>query len=125
MNSDRYNDKLQNQLWPEIQRKHQCLLSSGMCLQHDNDQPHTAHHSVKKIQDLKLETSLHPPCSPCLSNSNFHLFWPLNGALCGCHFRSEEEIKETVHDWLAQQPNFFSLVEDWRCVGTGGDDTED
>jgi len=36
--------------------------------------------------------------------SDFHLFWPLKDALCGRHFRSDEDVQEAVYDWLAQQP---------------------
>jgi transposase len=51
----------------------------------------------------------HPPYSPDLAPSDFHLFWPLKDALRGRHFRSDEEVKEAVHDWLEQQPkDFFS-----------------
>jgi hypothetical protein len=74
------------------------LLSFGMCLQHDNAQPHTAHHTMTHTQDLKMEVLPHLPYSPDLAFSNFHLFWPLKDALCGCNFRSDEEVKEAVHE---------------------------
>jgi hypothetical protein len=86
---------------------------------------------VKQIQDLKLEVLPHLPYSPDLAPSDFHLFWSLKDALRGCHFRSDEEIKEVVHDWLAQQPKDFffrgiyALVERRRCVERGGDYNED
>jgi hypothetical protein len=59
---------------------------------------------MKQIQDLKLEVLSHPPYSPDLAPSDFHLFWPLKDALRGRHFKSNEEEKEVVHDWLVQQP---------------------
>jgi hypothetical protein len=79
---------------------------------------------MRQIQDLKLEVLPHPPD---LAPSDFHLFWPLKDALRGRHFRSDEKVKEAVHDWLAQQPKDFfrgiyALVEHWRrCVERGGD----
>jgi hypothetical protein len=78
---------------------------------------------MKQIQDLKLEVLPHPPYSPDLAPSDFHLFWPLKDALRGCHFRSDEEIKEAVHDWLAQQPKDFSRGI-YASVERGGDYTE-
>jgi hypothetical protein len=87
---------------------------------------------MKQIQDLKLEVLPHPPYSPDLAPSDFHLFWPLKDALHAHHFKSDEEVKEAVHDWLPQQPkDFFSrgiyaLVERWRRhVERGGDYTEE
>jgi hypothetical protein len=47
INSERYSDMLQNHLKPAIWRKCHDLLSSGMCLQHDNAQLHTARHTMK------------------------------------------------------------------------------
>jgi hypothetical protein len=86
---------------------------------------------VKQIKDLKLEVLTHPPYSPDLAPSDFHHFWPLKYSLRGCHFRSDEEVKEAMHDWLAQQPEdffqrFYALVECWRrCVERCGDYNED
>lgn len=121
LSSERYSDILQNQLEPPIWRKCHGLLSSGVCLQHDNAQPHTAHYTVRQIQDIKLEVLLHPPYSPDLAPSNFDLFWPLKDTLHGRYFGPDEEVKETP-DWLAQQPQDFfrriyALLEYWRqCV---------
>jgi hypothetical protein len=84
------------------------------------------------MQDLKLKMLPHPPYSPDLTSSDFHLFWPLKDALRGRHFGSDEEVKEAVHDWLMQQPkDFFSrgiyaFEGRWRrCVERGGDYIED
>jgi hypothetical protein len=79
-----------------------------------------------------LKVLPHPPYSPDFAFSNFHLFWPLKDALRGHHFTKDEEVKEVVHEWLAQQPKdlvcqgIYALVEHWRrCVEHGGDYTED
>jgi hypothetical protein len=93
----------QNQLKPEIRTKLRGLLSSGVCLQHDNARAHTARRTANQIQDLKLEVLPHPPYSKDLAPRDFHLFWSLTDALRRRHLRSDEEVKEAVHDWLAQQ----------------------
>jgi hypothetical protein len=46
-NSERYSDMLQNQLKSAVRRKHCGLLSSGVCLQHDNARLRTAHHTME------------------------------------------------------------------------------
>jgi hypothetical protein len=66
MNSDRYRDMLQNQLMPAIRTKRCSLLSSSVCLQHDNARPHTARHTMKQIQDLNWR---------CYPIHNIHQIW--------------------------------------------------
>jgi hypothetical protein len=86
---------------------------------------------MKQIQDLRFVVLPHSPYAPDIAPSDFHLLWPLIDALRGRRFRSDEEVKEAVHDWLAQLPkDFFSrgiyaLVERRRRVEHGRDYTED
>ena len=102
-----------------------CCLPA--CARGVTTRPRTARHTVKQIQDLKLELLPHPLYSPDFAPTDFHLVWPLKDAQRGRHLRLHEEVKEAVHDWLAQQPKDFSsrgiyvLVECWRCAGRGGD----
>jgi hypothetical protein len=107
---------LQNQLKPAIWRKCPDLLSSGVCLQHDNARPHTACYTIKQIHDLKFEVLPHEPYSVDLAPSSFHLFWPVRDAVCGRHFRLDDEVKEAVHDWLAQQPRLLLLLLRILCL---------
>jgi histone-lysine N-methyltransferase SETMAR len=61
------------------------------------------------VQQLGFELLQHPPYSPDLAPSDYHIFGPLKEALRGCRFTSNEEVKEAVHIWLREQPkNFFS-----------------
>ena len=86
---------------------------------------------MKYIQDLKLELLPHLPYSPDFAPSDFHLVWLLTDALHEHLFRSCKELKNAVHNWLAQQPkDFFSwgidvLLECWRrFLKHGGNYTE-
>lgn len=45
----------------------------------------------------------HPPCSPDLAPSDCHLFGPLQQALRGCRFITDQQLKATVHLWLVRQ----------------------
>jgi len=63
---------IRHQLKPAIRRERRALLSSGVCLRHDNARHKTARHTVKQVQNLKLELS-HPPYSPDLAPTDFHL----------------------------------------------------
>jgi len=75
--STTYADLLKNHLRPAIKSKWRGLLSTGVLLQHDNARPHTARSNVAKIQDLSFDCLPHPPYSPDLAPSNFHVFGPL------------------------------------------------
>ena len=110
----------------------QCEQSSVICsllacLQHDNAWPHTTCHTMIQIRNSKLEVLPDLPQSPHFIPSNFHIFWLLKDTLCWSHFRSDEGVKEAVHEWLAYQPEDFfcwgmyALVEQrWRCAELGG-----
>jgi hypothetical protein len=56
---------------------------------------------------LNFEVLEHPPDSPDLAPSDYHLFGPLKDALRGRHFASDEDVKEVVHAWLVAQPHNF------------------
>ncbi|PNF26595.1 hypothetical protein B7P43_G11351 [Cryptotermes secundus] len=43
-------------------------------LQHDNAWPHTAHATVATIQDLHFECLPHPPYTPDLAPSDYHIW---------------------------------------------------
>ena len=109
MTSATYADLLKNHLRLAIKSKRRGLLSAGVFLQHDNARPHTARSTVATIQDLSFECLPHPPYSPDLASSDFHVFGPLKGAMGGKYFRSEEEVQQAVHDWLHSQPKDFFI----------------
>ena len=70
---------------------------------HDNARPYTAAHTVEMLRKLKFEVMAHPPYSPDLAPSDYHLFDPLKVALRGRRFTSDQEVMEAVHVWLAAQ----------------------
>jgi len=107
--STSYPDLLKNHLQPAIKSKQRELLSSGVLLQHDNARPHTAHTTVATITDLHFECPPQPPYSPDLAPSDFYMFGPLKEAMGGKKFRSDEEVRHAVHEWLrGLKKEFFS-----------------
>jgi hypothetical protein len=79
------------------------------------------------LRHLNFEVLKHPPYSSDLAPSDYHLFGPLKDALRGCHFASDQQVKEVVHAWLVtQSKTFFSegtqkLVSGWtKCVAKEG-----
>jgi histone-lysine N-methyltransferase SETMAR len=89
-----YSDTLRNHLQPAIRSKRRGRLTTVVILQHDNARPHTACATVATITDLHSDTLPHPPYSPDLAPSDYHMFGPLKEAMGGKKFRSDEEVHE-------------------------------
>jgi hypothetical protein len=54
----------------------------------------------------------HPPYSPDIAPSDFHVFGPMKEALTGRRFSSAEEVSGEVQNWLkTQQKKKFLLME--------------
>jgi histone-lysine N-methyltransferase SETMAR len=80
---------------------------------------------------MRFEFLPHPPYSPDLAPSDYHIFGPLKDVLSGNILRSDEELQEAVHQWLRKWPKeFFStgiqaLVKRLRtCIEHNGDCVE-
>jgi len=119
--SAKYADLLKNHLRPVIKSKRRGLLSTGILLQHDNARPHTVRSTVATIQDLPYECLSHPPYSPEIDSSDFHVFGLLKEAMGGKSFRSDKEVQLAVHEWLYSQPKGFFFLEvsvHFRSAGT-------
>ena len=99
-----YADLLKNHLRPAIKSKRREHLSTGVLLQDDRARPHTARSTVATIQDLSFTCLPHLPYSPDLVPSDFHVLGLLKQAMGGKSFRSDEEVQQTVHEWLRSQP---------------------
>ena len=99
-----YADLIKNHLRPAINSKRRGLLSTGGLLQNDNARPHAARSTVATIQHLSFECLPHPPYSPHLAPSDFHVFGALKEAMGGKSFRSDEEVQQAVHEWLHSRP---------------------
>ena len=131
VNTANYCAMLRNELKPAICKKRRGMLSKKVLLHHDNACPHTAVVTVETVQQLGFELLQHPPYSPDLAPSDYHIVGPLKEVLHRRRFTSDEEVKEVVHTWLREQPkSFFSagiqkLVERYnKCILLQGDYVE-
>ena len=92
-------------------------------MHHDNARSHTAAQTVLTINNLGWELLPHPPYSPDLVRSDFHLFGPLEEFTRGMKFESDDEVKSVVSDCLRHQSKdlyaegILKLVHRWeQCV---------
>ena len=105
-----------------LQRVRPSLPMSKVLLQHDNARPHTSLRTREVISSFGWTTVTHPPYSPDLAPSDFHLFGPLKVNLRGNHYGSDDDVKKAVKSWLKAQPASFyergihALVNRWKSV---------
>ena len=120
VNSATYADLLKNHLCSAIKSKRRGLLSTGVLLQHDNAQPHTARSTVAMIQDLSFECLPHLPHLPHLVPSDFHVFrrskrqWEVN--LSGLMKRCSRRCMSGCT--LSQKTFFLEVSKHFRSTET-------
>jgi histone-lysine N-methyltransferase SETMAR len=95
------------------------ILSRGAVMLHDNARPHTA-----------AATQDHPPYSPDLAPSDFHVFLHLKTYLGDRQFHNDE-VKEAVNTWFASQvaslyDTGIQKLEPYydKCLNNGGNYVE-
>ena len=134
INSDVYIDTLKK-LKARIRSVRPALEMCEDLLQHNNARPYTSlktHEVISFSQQFTFffdwTTISHPPYSPDLAPSDFHLFGPLKESLRGRYFSRDEEVKNAVRKWLKTQPVEFyneeicALVKRWeKAVRKAGD----
>jgi hypothetical protein len=86
-----------------------------------------ANKTNETLQNFRWEVLEHPPYSPDLAPSNFHLFGPLKHHLSAEHFPDDEAVEREVTAWFRQQPKEFyaagfqGLVKQWdKCLNVQG-----
>ncbi|GFV05067.1 histone-lysine N-methyltransferase SETMAR [Trichonephila clavipes] len=77
-----------------IQNKRRGMLTNGVRLLHDNARLHTALVTKALLKEFKWEVLGHPPYSPDLAPSDFHLFRNIKSHLGGKSFHDNDEIKD-------------------------------
>jgi hypothetical protein len=94
----------------------------GVILQHGIARSHTANMTKAAIQELDWEILPHPPYSPDLAPSDYHLFRALSNNLRGVSFNNDAELQIWFDDFFTAKPaDFFkrgmeNLPERWDPV---------
>jgi len=78
---------------------------------HDNAPAHRALATQKKLAYLRFHRLDHPPYSPDLAPSDYHLFPGLKNQLKGRHFSFDAEVIAAAETWLDRQPTDFFFLE--------------
>ena len=130
VNSDKYCSTLTN-LRRAIQNKRRGMLSRGILLLHDNARPHTSAQTQNHIATLGWKQLNHPPYSPDLAPSDYHLFLHLKRFLSGQQFESDNDLCEETTNWLTFQAGALyeegiqKLIPRYeKCLENGGNYVE-
>ena len=102
-----YYMSLLDELREALKQKRRGKLSRGVLFLQDNAPAHTAHETLRKIRDFGFELVDHPPYSPDLAPSDYHLFPQLKKHLKGTKFHSDSEVIAATEAWLEAQPSEF------------------
>jgi len=94
----------------------------GVILLHDNARPHTAKKTWEKISQLGWEVLPHPPYSPDISPTDYHLFLSMSNFLSGKKYSSVNDVKNDLSFFFGSKtPQFYergisSLISRWGNV---------
>jgi transposase len=107
------------------------LLTKGLgVLLHGSVRPHSAAATVNLLNSWGWEILPHPPYSPDLAPSDFHLFPKMKNQPRGQRFHSNEDVQNEVKKWLRAQDAFFygglekSIYRYDKCLNRLGDYVE-
>lgn len=100
----------------------------GILLLHDNARPHVAIKTRDKLKEVGWEILPHPPYSPDISPTDYHLFRSLSNFLANQHFTNDNDVRIELDRFFASKNSDFysrgmnSLVDRWqKVVDANGD----
>jgi len=97
-----------------LKEKRSAEVTKGVLFLHDNAPAHRALAIQKKLAYLGFQCLDHPPYSPYLARSDYHLFPGLKKQLKGRNFSSDAEVIAAAETWLDGQPSkifFLSVLQ--------------
>ena len=105
LNSEKYCQQLDN-LKTAVQKKRLAMLNrKDMILHYDNARPRAALGIRQKIAEVGWEIPSHPPYSPDIAPSDYHLFLSLENFLTGK--KNEEDAKQALVQFFASKDETF------------------
>lgn len=87
---------------PQYNERHDKVI-----LQHDNAGPHVANVVKTYIETLKWEVLPHPPYSPDIAPSDYHLFRSMTHGLENVQLSDYDEAKNWIDQWIAEKDDEF------------------
>jgi len=105
-----------------IDKSQELINRKGVVFHHDNARPHTSLMTREKLLKLGWDVLPHPPYSPDLAPSDYHLFRSLQNSLNGKTFASDNAIERHLIQFFENKDRTFfengimKLTEKWQKV---------
>lgn len=121
LNSKVYCQQLDSLNESIIQKRPELVSHKGVVFHHDV-RPHTSLITHQKLLELGWDVLPHPPHSPDLAPSDFHLFRSLQNSLHGITFNSDEAVNQHLVKFFTDKDGSFyergimKLTERWQKV---------
>ena len=102
---------------PEWINRHERVI-----LLHDNARPHVSKAVIDVLKELKWDILPHPPYSPDIAPSDYHLFQSMAHALLEQRFKNHGDVKKWLDEWISlKSPNFYydgihKLLTNWKTL---------
>ncbi|XP_046562536.1 histone-lysine N-methyltransferase SETMAR-like [Haliotis rubra] len=90
-----------------IKKKRQGKLRRGVLLHQDNAPVHTSRVSLAAVDECGFEILPHPPYSPDLAPTDYHLFPNVKKHHRGRRFEDDHELTTAVETWIQDQEKDF------------------
>lgn len=123
-----YYMALLDRLSDEIKKKRPHLAKKKILFHQDNAPSHKAKVTEEKFKQLGWELLPHPPYSPDLAPSDYHLFTELKKWLAGKKFYSNEEVEWETEAYFGTlssdhyKKGIDKLKDRWtKCIELDGD----
>ncbi|CAK9833045.1 Histone-lysine N-methyltransferase SETMAR [Anthophora retusa] len=117
-----YSQQLERLQAALVKKRPSLVNRKGVLFHHDNARPHTARITVEKIKNFNWELLPHPPYSPDLAPSDYHLFRSMQHFLSGKNFNNSEDVKSALNEYFNSKSQKFSengirkLTDRWEKV---------
>lgn len=127
INSAKYCQQLDRLKAAITEKRPELANRRGVVFQHDNARPHTSLETCKQLLSYSWDVLPHPPYSPDLAPSDYHLFRSIQNSLRDVHFGSEDDVKIFLNRFFSSKSavfwknGIFSLKSRWeQVIARGG-----
>lgn len=107
INANLYSQQLERVHETLCEKRPALVNRKDPILLHDNARPHVAKVTIAKIDELGWEVLSHPPYSPDLAPSDYHLFRSLQNHLQEKRFKDDDDIKSDLLAFFESKSSDF------------------